>query len=337
MGILQLDGIMEKEMKEKVEKEYFRRVGLLLKSGLNGGNLIKGINTWAVSIIRYGAGIISWTKKELKLIDKKTRFRLTLAGGFHRNSNVDRLYIKRVKGGRGLISVEDCVRAEEGSLSCYAKKSQEWMLKAIASRIDTKENGPVYTKKIQEERLKRLGKKKLHGKVLKEMKEVGTGRNWQWVRAGFLSKSVEGFMFAAQEQTLRTRWKRAAIENEDISDRCRICGKEMETVMHLVAGCEVLSKGGYKRRHDKVGLRIYWEMCRKNGIKCAEKWYEEIPDPVRISEDKKREIWWDRKIQTSEKMEHIRPDVVLFNREKKGKCTIVDFSVPWDKNVQKKE
>ena len=35
-------------------------------------------------------------------------------------------------------------------------------------------------------------------------------------------------------------------------------------------------------------------------------------------------------------MEHIRPDLVFFDREKR-ECTIVDFSVPWDKNVQKKE
>ena len=151
-----------------------------------------------------------------------------------------------------------------------------------------------------------------------------------------MSKGIEGFIFAAQEQTLRTRWKRAKVEKEDISDRCRICGKEMETVLHLVAGCEILSKGGYKRRHDKVGLRIYWEMCRVNGIKCSSKWYEEVPDPVRVSEDKKREIWWDRKVQTSVKMDHIRPDVVLIDKAK-NQCTIVDFSVPWDKNVQKKE
>ena len=106
--------------------------------------------------------------------------------------------------------------------------------------------------------------------------------------------------------------------------------------MHLVAGCEVLAKGAYKRRHDKVGLRVYWELCRKNGIKCAEKWYEEVPDAVRKREDGKKEIWWDRKVETSEKMDHIRPDVILLDYEKM-ECIIVDFSFPWDKNIQNKE
>ena len=61
--------------------------------------------------------------------------------------------------------------------------------------------------------------------------------------------------------------------------------------MHPVAGCEVLAKEGYKRRHDRVGLKAYWEVCRKYGIDCAEKWYNEAPDVVRISKDGKKEIW----------------------------------------------
>ena len=36
--------------------------------------------------------------------------------GIHKRSSVDRLYMKRKDGGRGLISVVDCVNAEERSL-----------------------------------------------------------------------------------------------------------------------------------------------------------------------------------------------------------------------------
>ena len=31
------------------------------------------INTWAVSLMRYDAGIVKWTKIDLDEIDKKTR------------------------------------------------------------------------------------------------------------------------------------------------------------------------------------------------------------------------------------------------------------------------
>ena len=37
-------------------------------------------------------------------------------GIFHKKGNIDRLYMKRYQGGRGLISVEDCVRVEEFNL-----------------------------------------------------------------------------------------------------------------------------------------------------------------------------------------------------------------------------
>jgi hypothetical protein len=46
-------------------------------------------------------------------MDVKTRKMLSAKGAFHMNSSVDRLYMKREVGGRGLISVEECARAEE--------------------------------------------------------------------------------------------------------------------------------------------------------------------------------------------------------------------------------
>ena len=47
-------------------------------------------------------------------------------GGLHPKSNVDRLYLKRENGGRGLIiSVGDCIINERNSLGLYAKDSSE--------------------------------------------------------------------------------------------------------------------------------------------------------------------------------------------------------------------
>ena len=60
-------------MKENFQREYLRRTKLIMKSRLNGRNKIIAINTWAVSLMRYGAGIVKWTKSELDEIDRKTR------------------------------------------------------------------------------------------------------------------------------------------------------------------------------------------------------------------------------------------------------------------------
>ena len=99
LGVLEAENILESEMKVKLRNEYFRRVKLLLKSKLYGGNMVKGLNAWAVSVIRYSAGIIEWSLKELKAIDIKTRKMMTMAGVFHQKGDVDRLYLSRKEGG----------------------------------------------------------------------------------------------------------------------------------------------------------------------------------------------------------------------------------------------
>ena len=60
LGILEMDKIKEVEMKEAFTTEYYRRLGLVLDSKLNGRNKITAINTWAVAVLRYGAGILKW-------------------------------------------------------------------------------------------------------------------------------------------------------------------------------------------------------------------------------------------------------------------------------------
>ena len=62
LGILEYEREKEQEMKDKFRNEYFRREKLILKYKLNGMNKIMALNTWAVSILRYGAGMINWNK-----------------------------------------------------------------------------------------------------------------------------------------------------------------------------------------------------------------------------------------------------------------------------------
>ena len=58
LGILEYNKIKESKMKENFRREYLRRTKLIMKSRLNGRNKIIAINTWAVSLMRYGAGIV---------------------------------------------------------------------------------------------------------------------------------------------------------------------------------------------------------------------------------------------------------------------------------------
>ena len=57
-----------------------------------------GVNTWAVSLLRYSAAFVSWRKSELQTIDRKTRKLFTIYGALHPMSNVNRLDIPRKEG-----------------------------------------------------------------------------------------------------------------------------------------------------------------------------------------------------------------------------------------------
>ena len=123
--------MLHRQTKEKIKKEYLRRVRKVAQSKLNGGNLIQAINTWAVSLIRYAGGIIEWTKQELKELDRRTRKLLIMNGGLHPRDCVARLYVPRKHDGRGLTSVEDCINQARLSLERYVQSSEEDLLKAV--------------------------------------------------------------------------------------------------------------------------------------------------------------------------------------------------------------
>ena len=336
LGVLEGAGIKTREMKEMVRKEYLRRVKLVAGSKLYAGNLVSAVNVWAVSVVRYTAGILEWNDGELKAMDVKTRKILTRNGVFHMQSSVDRLYMKRKVGGRGLISVEQCVRSEEAGLCEYVKASDEWMLKVVAEDLVLGESKGEYKKRMEKERSERLMGKKLHGKFFREVKNVADERSWQWLRGGYLDKRTEGYVCAAQEKALNTRCFCRTVMKQDVNLMCRMCGTSAETVSHLTSCCGMLAQREYRRRHDKMGLRVYWELCGKYGIERSCRWYEEVPEEVRVSSDGQYEIWWDRAVITTKKMEHNRPDVVVIDHRLK-RWLIVDFSVPFDANVVRKE
>ena len=111
LGILETDTIKQVEMKDKIQKEYLRRTRKLLETKLSCRNLIKGINTWAALLVRNSGPFVKWTRNELKQMDQRTRKQMTMHEEFYPRNDVDRLYVSRKEGGRGLASIEDNVDA----------------------------------------------------------------------------------------------------------------------------------------------------------------------------------------------------------------------------------
>ena len=105
LGILEADTIKQAEMKEKIQKEYLRRIRQLLMKKLNRKYHIKGIYTWAVPLVRYSGPFLMWASDEVKQMDQRTRKLITMHEEFHPRDDLDRLYVSRKERGRGIASI----------------------------------------------------------------------------------------------------------------------------------------------------------------------------------------------------------------------------------------
>ena len=133
LGILESDAIKEKQMNEKVAKEYKRRFKPIQESKLNGGYAVKAINMWAVAVLRYTGGILE--QGRATNMDRKTRNIMTMNGALHPRASVARLYLASDEDGRGMKSVEEVIQTEEHSLSDYIKNKEKGynkLLKTLA-------------------------------------------------------------------------------------------------------------------------------------------------------------------------------------------------------------
>ena len=157
-----------------------------------------------------------------------------------------------------------------------------------------------------------------------------------------MTKNTEAYLFAAQEQALNTNAMRSKIyrevgeDGEVVSALCRVCGLKTETVAHIAGGCGVLMGGPGTVRHDKMGSRVHWELCRKYGVECSERWYEHKPQTVCRNESGNITIYWALHWKTPRILKHNCPDVVVVDSKAKL-WTIIDFAVPLDHNIVSKQ
>ena len=135
LGILEADTTKKVEMKEKIQKEYRGRTRKLLVTKLCWRNLIKGINTWAVPLVRYSRPFLKWTRNKLRQMDQRTRKLMIMHKALHLRDDVDRLYVSRKEGRRGLACIEDSVDKWIHRLEKYVENCGDGLI--TATRNDT--------------------------------------------------------------------------------------------------------------------------------------------------------------------------------------------------------
>ena len=160
---MEADTIKQVEMKNKIQKEYLRRTRKLFETKLSSRSLIKGINTWAVTLVRYSGPFLKWTRDELRQMDQGTRKLMTMHKALHPGDDVDRLYVPRKERGKGLASIEENVDTSIQQHEDYIEKHERALITAIRNNTDnTIDNRMTKTRKQKWEG------KQLHGRLNKQ-------------------------------------------------------------------------------------------------------------------------------------------------------------------------
>ena len=87
LGICESSEILHEKMKMEAKKKMIKRVRAIAKAKLTAMNFARAYNSFALPVIRYGFGILKWTKTELLQLDRKMRKIMTKAGFHHPKSN----------------------------------------------------------------------------------------------------------------------------------------------------------------------------------------------------------------------------------------------------------
>ena len=87
-------------------------------------------------LVRYSGPFLKWTRDELKQMDQRTRELMMMHKSLHPREDIDRLYVSRKEGGRGLASIEDSVDASIQRLEDYIEKHKRGLITAIRNDPD---------------------------------------------------------------------------------------------------------------------------------------------------------------------------------------------------------
>ena len=194
---------------------------------------VMAVNTWAASVMRYGVGILKWNTDELKSLNRRTRKFITMHGELHLKSDIDRVYLSKEMGGRGL-------RMEENNLRWYVRNSVEPLIEGVKAAETIECNDTVNKKEFKLSWMrekKEIGKnKRMYGHFVTEIPEATDEKEtWSWLRKANLKAETEAMLCAAQEQAIRRNYVKHKIDKTSQSPLCRMCDQRIETISHIMS------------------------------------------------------------------------------------------------------
>ena len=148
---------------------------------------------------------------------------MTMYKALHPRNDVERLYVSRKEGGRGLASIEDSVDTSIQWLKDYIQKHEGGLITA------TRNN----TKNTMNNRITITGKQKWEGKQLyvrfkRLINNFSHDKTWTCLRKGNFKREAESLLIAAKDSALRTNHFKARINKTQQNSKCRLVVTEMK-------------------------------------------------------------------------------------------------------------
>ena len=376
LGVSQVFETKARETKERIKQEYYTRVSKTWRSELNARGKVAMSNSWAISVLRYYQGIVKWSGRDLISMDRETRKIICQNKSHNRSASLERLYLPRKDGGRGLQGVQLTWEREVVNCGAYLLTSEDRRVQ-VAMLLQTKlSNMGKYTligkaneilrkydltnltpleegssadtpktmvanlrkaqQKVQEDRLSR---KPLHGVYTAQVKRPETDRKstYAWLTDSKLKSETESLIVAAQDGVVQTAVYRVKIKGEPGSLACRMCDKDEETVGHILSSCESYKWGIYKERHDRMLFQVVKAVAASLKIRIP----KHLRAPGGVIKPgtvgpSHMRLLIDQNIPTDRKVANCRPDLVV-RLIKEKRIIIFEVACAWEPLVKTRE
>ena len=153
-----------------------------------------------------------------------------------------------------------------------------------------------------------------------------------------MSSEFEAYAFAIKDQEIATKYIKAKRQkgntsNTTMDTRCRLCKSANEDIIHIIASCLMMSVRYYlPPRHDVIAKIVYNALIHKKNTSYRK---QDLESPEYIHKEGNMEYWWNISINTATKIPHNKPDLILWDRDKKiGQ--VIEFSCHGEINVSRK-